>query len=115
MSRRKNIPSNQRVMIEVLLDQNLGQVQIAKKNRRARVALAREHLTWSTADCSKVFNRFGSDGKKYVRRRPGEEFMPKCTIPSIKHGGGSVMVWVAFNRNGVGLLHIVEGIMDSTS
>uniref|UniRef100_A0A1I7WIX1 tRNA guanosine(34) transglycosylase Tgt n=1 Tax=Heterorhabditis bacteriophora TaxID=37862 RepID=A0A1I7WIX1_HETBA len=23
--------------------------------------------------------------------RPGEEFMPKCTIPTIKHGGGSVM------------------------
>uniref|UniRef100_A0A1I7WXV7 DDE_3 domain-containing protein n=1 Tax=Heterorhabditis bacteriophora TaxID=37862 RepID=A0A1I7WXV7_HETBA len=61
------------------------------------------------------FNRFGSDGKKYVRSRPGEEFMPKCTIPTIKHGGGSVMVCAAFNRNGPGPLHIVEGIMDSTS
>uniref|UniRef100_A0A1I7WE78 Transposable element Tc1 transposase n=1 Tax=Heterorhabditis bacteriophora TaxID=37862 RepID=A0A1I7WE78_HETBA len=68
------------------------------------VALARELLTWSTADWTKVFNRFGSDGKKYVPRRPGEEFMPKCTIPSIKHGGGSVMVWVAFNRNGARIL-----------
>uniref|UniRef100_A0A1I7WE68 Transposase n=1 Tax=Heterorhabditis bacteriophora TaxID=37862 RepID=A0A1I7WE68_HETBA len=36
MSRGKNIPSNQRVMIEVLLDQNLGQVQIAKKQEYYR-------------------------------------------------------------------------------
>uniref|UniRef100_A0A1I7XLR4 HTH_Tnp_Tc3_2 domain-containing protein n=1 Tax=Heterorhabditis bacteriophora TaxID=37862 RepID=A0A1I7XLR4_HETBA len=95
---------------------------ISLKNRRARVAFAREHLTWSAVDWTKAvfsdeskFNRFGSDGKKYVRRRPGEEFMPKCTIPTIKHGGGSVMIWAVFNRNEPGPLHIVKGIMDSTS
>uniref|UniRef100_A0A1I7WWK5 Transposable element Tc3 transposase n=1 Tax=Heterorhabditis bacteriophora TaxID=37862 RepID=A0A1I7WWK5_HETBA len=70
------------------------------KNWRARVEFAREHLTWSTADWTKVvfsdeskFNHFGLDGKKYMHRRLGEEFMPKCTIPTIKNGGGSVMVW----------------------
>uniref|UniRef100_A0A1I7WAV5 START domain-containing protein n=1 Tax=Heterorhabditis bacteriophora TaxID=37862 RepID=A0A1I7WAV5_HETBA len=41
--------------------------------------------------------------------------MPKCTVPTIKHGCGSVMVWAAFNRNGPGPLHIVEGLIDSTS
>uniref|UniRef100_A0A1I7XUL6 DDE_3 domain-containing protein n=1 Tax=Heterorhabditis bacteriophora TaxID=37862 RepID=A0A1I7XUL6_HETBA len=96
MSREENIIPNQRAMIKVLLDQNLSQTKVV------------------FSDESK-FNRFGSDGKKYVRRRPGEEFMPKCTIPTIKHGGGSVMVWAAFNRNGSGPLHIAEGIMDSTS
>uniref|UniRef100_A0A1I7WPC1 DDE-1 domain-containing protein n=1 Tax=Heterorhabditis bacteriophora TaxID=37862 RepID=A0A1I7WPC1_HETBA len=91
------------------------------KNWKARDAFEREHLTWSTVDWTKVFsdqskfNRFVSDGKKYVRRRPGEEFMPKCTIPTINHGGGSVMAWAAFSRNGLGPLHIAEGIMDSTS
>uniref|UniRef100_A0A1I7XM93 DDE_3 domain-containing protein n=1 Tax=Heterorhabditis bacteriophora TaxID=37862 RepID=A0A1I7XM93_HETBA len=55
------------------------------------------------------------DDKKYVRCHFVEEFMPKCTIPTIKHGGGSVMVWAAFNRNGPGPFHIAEGIMDSTS
>uniref|UniRef100_A0A1I7XSG5 HTH_Tnp_Tc3_2 domain-containing protein n=1 Tax=Heterorhabditis bacteriophora TaxID=37862 RepID=A0A1I7XSG5_HETBA len=103
-SKGKNITPNQQAMI---------------KNWRARVALAREHLTWSTADWTKVvfsdqskFNHSGPDGKKFMHRRPGEEFMPKCTIPTIKHGDGSVMVWAAFNRNGSGLLHIVEGTMD---
>uniref|UniRef100_A0A1I7WIJ5 DDE_3 domain-containing protein n=1 Tax=Heterorhabditis bacteriophora TaxID=37862 RepID=A0A1I7WIJ5_HETBA len=95
---------------------------VSLKNLRTRVAFAREHLTWSTADWTKVlfsddskFNCFGSDGKKYVRHRLGEELMLKCTIPTIKHGGGSVMVCAVFNRNGPGPLHIVEGIMDSTS
>uniref|UniRef100_A0A1I7XT41 HTH_Tnp_Tc3_2 domain-containing protein n=1 Tax=Heterorhabditis bacteriophora TaxID=37862 RepID=A0A1I7XT41_HETBA len=157
MSRKNNITPNQPAMVKVLLDQNLSQVQIAKKltlecslsvrsirrrlveaglngriarkkplvslkNRRARVAFAREHLTWSTADWTKVvfsdeskFNRFGSDGKKYVRLHPGEEFMSKCTIPIIKHGGGSVVVWAVFNRNGPGPLHIIKDIMHSTS
>uniref|UniRef100_A0A1I7WF54 PBCV-specific basic adaptor domain-containing protein n=1 Tax=Heterorhabditis bacteriophora TaxID=37862 RepID=A0A1I7WF54_HETBA len=59
------------------------------------------------------FNRFGSDGNKYVRRRPGDEFMPKCAILSIKHGRGSVRVGAAFNRNGPGPLHIIESITDS--
>uniref|UniRef100_A0A1I7XBU6 HTH_38 domain-containing protein n=1 Tax=Heterorhabditis bacteriophora TaxID=37862 RepID=A0A1I7XBU6_HETBA len=185
MSKGKNITPNQRVMIKVLLEQNLNPVQIAKKlnlsrcaiqnaikhinkfemlenasrapkkrstteridriirrlsedNRRltarnihneikkplvslknwkARVEFTREHLTWSTADLTKVskFNRFESDGKKYVRCRPGEECMPKCAILSITHGRDSMRVWAAFNRNEPGPLHIVEGIMDSTS
>uniref|UniRef100_A0A1I7XBN8 HTH_Tnp_Tc3_1 domain-containing protein n=1 Tax=Heterorhabditis bacteriophora TaxID=37862 RepID=A0A1I7XBN8_HETBA len=107
MSKGKNITPNQRAMIKVLPDQNLSQVQIAKKLKLSRCAIQNgiKHIN----------NRFGLDGKKYVRRRPGEEFMPQCTIPTIKHGGGSVMVWAAFNRNGPEPLHIVEGIMDSTS
>jgi hypothetical protein len=30
----------------------------------------------------------------------------------VKHGGGNVMVWVCFTRNGVGPLHRVVGNMD---
>uniref|UniRef100_A0A1I7XVD6 HTH_Tnp_Tc3_2 domain-containing protein n=1 Tax=Heterorhabditis bacteriophora TaxID=37862 RepID=A0A1I7XVD6_HETBA len=119
-----SVRSIRRRLVEAGLNGRIARKKplVSLKNRRARVAFAREHLTWSTADWTKVvfsdeskFNLFGSDGKKYVRRRPGEEFLPKCTIPTIKHGAGSVMVWAAFNRNGPGSLHIVEGIMDSTS
>uniref|UniRef100_A0A1I7W6N9 HTH_Tnp_Tc3_2 domain-containing protein n=1 Tax=Heterorhabditis bacteriophora TaxID=37862 RepID=A0A1I7W6N9_HETBA len=77
--------------------------RIARKKPLARVESAREHLTWSTADWTSV--------QKCVRR----QFMPKCTILTIKHDGGLVMMWAAFNRNGPGPLHIVEGIIDSTS
>ncbi len=43
---------------------------------------------WS--DKTKI-NVFGSDGVKRVWRQPGEEYKDKCVLPTVKHGGGSVM------------------------
>jgi len=70
---------------------------ISEKNRRARIAFAKKHLNWMPQQWSRViftdeskFNRFGSDGKIYVRRRKGEEFSKNCIKPTVK--GGSVLV-----------------------
>uniref|UniRef100_A0A1I7XRQ5 DDE_3 domain-containing protein n=1 Tax=Heterorhabditis bacteriophora TaxID=37862 RepID=A0A1I7XRQ5_HETBA len=113
-----------RRLVEVGLNERVARKKplVSLENGKDRDAFEREHLTWSTADWTKVvssdqskFNHSGPDGKKFMHRHLGEEFMPKCTIPTIKHGGGSVMVWAAFNRNGPGPFHIAEGIMDSTS
>ncbi len=46
------------------------------------------HVLWS--DETKI-NLFGSDGVKRVWRQPGEEYKDKCVLPTVKHGGGSVM------------------------
>ena len=37
--------------------------------------------------------------------------IPECLVPTIKHGGGSVMVWGCFSSAGVGDLVKIEGIM----
>ena len=37
--------------------------------------------------------------------------LPECVIPTVKHGGGSVMVWGCFSSNGVGDLIRIDGIM----
>ncbi len=50
----------------------------------------RNHVLWS--DETKI-NVFGSDGVKRVWRQPGEEYKDKCVLPTVKHSGGSVMVW----------------------
>jgi hypothetical protein len=35
----------------------------------------------------------------------------KCTVPTVKHGGGNVKVWGCFAWNGVGSLVFVDGNM----
>ena len=47
------------------------------------------NVLWS--DEMKI-NLFGSDGLKQVWRRPGEEYKDKCVMPTVKHGGGNVVV-----------------------
>ncbi|CAK9832675.1 Transposable element Tc1 transposase, partial [Anthophora retusa] len=82
---------------------------ISKKNRKERLTFVKEHIKWTREQWGKVvftdeskFNRVGSDGKSYVRRRVGEEFDPKCIKSTIKGGGGAVMIWGAMTINGVG-------------
>lgn len=92
---------------------------VSKKNLRARIAFAHEHLEksinfWKNvlwSDESK-FCRFGSDGKKYVWRPPNMEHNPRYTLKTVKHGGGSVMVWAAFSWRGVGPIHKIDTRMD---
>ena len=47
-----------------------------------------------------------------VWRTPREEFYPKCTVPTVKHGDGSVMVWSCLIRRGIGKLCVLDRIMD---
>lgn len=92
---------------------------ISKKNRKARLQFAKEHLTWTQTKWNTVlfsdeskFKLFGSDGRKYIRRPKGTRYDQKYQIPTVKHGGGSVMVWGCFSGSGTGPLVRVDGIMD---
>ena len=92
---------------------------VSVKNRNARIKFAKEHLNWTREQWSKVlwsdeskFMLFGSDGIKFVRRPKGHRNDPKYQLPTVKHGGGNVMVWGCFRRDGVGPIHQVTGIMD---
>ena len=58
-------------------------------------------------------NLFGSDGFKHVWRQPGEEYKDKCVMPTVKHGGGNVMVWGCMSAAGVGELNFVGRNMNS--
>ncbi len=37
----------------------------------------------------------------------------KKPIPSVNHGGGSIMVWACFAASGPGQLAIIDGTMNS--
>ncbi|GMS88386.1 hypothetical protein PENTCL1PPCAC_10561, partial [Pristionchus entomophagus] len=90
---------------------------INRRNRRKRLEFAREHLNWTPRQWTHVlwtdeskFELF-SEGVQYVHRPVNKRFDPKYTIPTVKHGGGSVMVWGCFIGGKVGPLVRIEGIM----
>lgn len=92
---------------------------ISVKNRKARLEFAKKHLHWTRRQWENVlwsdeskFLMFGSDGVSYVRRPINTRYHRQYQMPTVKHGGGSVMVWGCFSAHGVGPLHRIEGIMD---
>ncbi|ORD95957.1 TC1A [Hepatospora eriocheir] len=56
-------------------------------------------------------NLFTSDGARYVRHYPGERHNSKKIVPTVKHGGGCVMVWGCISYQSVGRLVFIENIM----
>lgn len=93
---------------------------ISPKNRRNRLIFAEKHLSWTIEDWEKVlfsdeskFSLFGSDGRLYVRRPKGARYNCRYQTPTVKHGGGNVMVWGCFSSYGVGPLVDIPGTMDS--
>jgi len=58
------------------------------------------------------FNLKNSDGQSFIWKRRGESLSEKNVRKTVKFGGGSVMFWGCFSKNGVGMLTVVDGIMD---
>lgn len=92
---------------------------VSDVNRKKRLNFAKEYIGmdksyWNDvlfSDESK-FNLFGSDGRVTVWRKPNQELQKQNLRPTVKHGGGSVMVWGCFSAAGVGELVFIDGIMD---
>jgi hypothetical protein len=87
--------------------------------RQKRVAWAKAHVNWTREQWNRVLwsdeskiSIFGSDGLRYVRRRAGEEMIPECLTPTMKHPQ-SVMVWGCMSTTGVGRLKVCQGIVNA--
>ena len=89
-------------------------------HKKARKQFAEDLSTkymdyWNHVLCSDEMkiNLFGSDGFKHVWRRPGEKYKDKCVMPTVRHGGGNVIVYGCMSAAGVGELYFIEGNMNS--
>ena len=68
---------------------------VLKKNQKVRLVFTTEHIVltdgqWKMvhfSDESKL-NLFGSDGKRFIRRKIGEHLSPQCVEKTVKFGGG---------------------------
>ncbi len=59
------------------------------------------------------YNFFGLNSKRYVWRKPGTAHHLSNTVPTVKHGGGSIMLWGCFSAAGTGRLVAIEEKMNA--
>ena len=55
---------------------------------------------------------FGSNRRVFVRRSAGEQIISACVFPTVKHGGGGVIVWGCFAGDTVCELFRIQGTLN---
>lgn len=93
---------------------------LTKKNIAARLKFAKDHhdvpqqfwdnILWT--DETKI-ELFGRNTQRYVWRKSGTAHQHQNIIPTVKYGGGSIMVWGCFAASGPGRIAVINGKMNS--
>ena len=83
---------------------------------RKRLAFAREHRDRTIAQWDSVlwsdestFQIFCGVERAFVCRSVGERYRLQCVIPTVKHEGGSLMIWWCMTGLGVGQVYRCKG------
>ncbi len=93
--------------------------KLSANNIKARLEFARSHRHWTVEDWKRVIwsdetkiNRFCSDGRSWCWVRDGERLQLRNVKQTVKHGGGSLMIWGCMTARGPGYICKIEGTMD---
>ena len=93
---------------------------LSQKHRKARMDFALAHQHWTVDDWKKVvwsdetkINRLGSDGRKWVWKKGGEDLSQRLVQGTVNFGGGSLMVWGCMLWEGPGYACRIDGRMDA--
>lgn len=92
---------------------------ISAVNKKKRLEFAKKYIEqppefWEQVlftDETKI-NLFGSDGKQIVWRSPNTALKSQHLKPTVKHGGGNVMLWGSMAASGTGNIEFIDTIMD---
>jgi transposase len=120
-----SVDVSERTVRRALQDAGMGAAEkeskplLSAKNVKARLDFARRHKDWTVEDWKRVvwsdetkINRFCSDGRSWCWVRDGEGRQPRNVKQTVKHGGGSIMVWGCMTAEGVGFLCRIVDKMD---
>lgn len=93
---------------------------LKRGHKKARLAFAREHREWTVRDWERVLfsdeKRFPidtGDGPERCFRKRGAPLRDRDCKGIKAHGGGSIMVWGCFGRDGVGGMALLEGSVNA--
>lgn len=98
-----------------------GQPLLSKRNMTACLEFVKSHLKDSHIIRNKILfsneawiELFDHNAKRHVWRKPDTADHLANSIPIVKHGGGSFILWRWFSAPGTGILVRVEGKMNTT-
>ncbi|KAK3534972.1 hypothetical protein QTP70_001929 [Hemibagrus guttatus] len=98
-----------------------GSLSSEKKHMTVHLEFAKRHLKDFQAMRNKILwsdetmiELFVLNGKRHVWRKPGIAHHLANTISTVKHGGGSIMLWGCLSAAGTGRLVRIEGKMNAT-
>lgn len=90
------------------------------RHRRLRMEFVNKYRHWTIDDWKRVLwtdetkiNRYGSDGTRWVWRNTRAGLQDRIIDETLKHGGGSLIMWGCMHWEGVGYISRIEGGMDA--
>ena len=93
--------------------------QLSAKNIKARLDFATSHQDWTSDDWNRVIfsdetkiNRFNSDGRTWFWSRDPTALNDHSVQPTVKHGGGGIMLWGCMCTKGVGFACKIDNTLD---
>jgi transposase len=93
---------------------------ISKVNAMRRLMWCRGRRGWSLKDWKRVIwsdeckiELWQGSRDRRIRRTSLERFHQGCIAPTVKYGGGSLMVWACFRWDKLGPIVVIDGTMNS--